>query len=650
MMRLASLALLGVASAEDKNRPVSKVIALLKGMQESMAKEQAEDEAVYNKLACWCATNDKEKTAAIKTAEEKITTLTANIEEMTATSARLSAEITNLNTEIAKNQQALDKATAIRKKELAQFNAEEKDAIQSVTALKNAVTVLKKHHGGSLLGVASLVHHLSFQHSDMLTAPQQKIVTAFIQGTKTGYAPQSGEIFGILQNMLETFEANMSQSQKDEAAAQQAFQELKAAKEEEIAEGQKHAAQKSQELATTDENNVDAKEDLEDTQESLSADQKFLMDLQEKCKMTDEEWEMRQKTRQEENLAVSEAIEILSSDDAHDNFGSTYNFLQITKSTEESRRMAASQVLAIAATRLHKPVLSEMATSVKLDAFVRVKKAIDEMIAQLQAEKADEIKHKDFCVSELNGNDKTNAKTERTKAREEASIANFEAEITTLKQDIADLEAEVKELQTQLKRAGEDRAAENNVFQTTVADQRKSQGLLNAALDKLKGFYNKKNKNVSLAQQEPAPAGFKTYKKQGGSGGVMGLLAQIIAETKAMEAEAVTAEDGAQKAYELFVKNTNTSVNAARTTISDKSDIKAGKEKDLVQTKKDLRNTMTELEQLANEAASLHQACDYVLKNFDIRQTARDEEVEALRQAKAILSGSDFSAFLQRRA
>jgi len=56
---------------------------------------------------------------------------------------------------------------------------------------------------------------------------------------------------------------------------------------------------------------------------------------------------------------------------------------------------------------------------------------------------------------------------------------------------------------------------------------------------------------------------------------------------------------------------------------------------------------MLELEQLSNEAADLHKACDFVIKNFDIRQTGRDEEIEALKQAKAILSGAKFSEFLQ---
>jgi len=55
-----------------------------------------------------------------------------------------------------------------------------------------------------------------------------------------------------------------------------------------------------------------------------------------------------------------------------------------------------------------------------------------------------------------------------------------------------------------------------------------------------------------------------------------------------------------------------------------------------------------ELDGLGNEKSDIKKSCDFVLKNFDIRQQARDEEVEALRQAKAILSGSKFANFLQK--
>merc|ERR1719313_2679910 len=130
---------------------------------------------------------------------------------------------------------------------------------------------------------------------------------------KQSYAPQSGEIFGILKQMKESFESNLSSSQKEELANQKAYEDLKAAKEEEIAAGQSQVETKTQELATTDEKLANAKQDVEDTRASLSADEKFLMNLKETCQMTDQEWEERQKTRQLEIEAVSKALAILSS-------------------------------------------------------------------------------------------------------------------------------------------------------------------------------------------------------------------------------------------------------------------------------------------------------------------------------------------------
>ena len=61
---------------------------------------------------------------------------------------------------------------------------------------------------------------------------------------------------------------------------------------------------------------------------------------------------------------------------------------------------------------------------------------------------------------------------------------------------------------------------------------------------------------------------------------------------------------------------------------------KAQAEKAKVEAETDLEATKTELEMLANGKADLHKSCDFVMKNFEIRQEARDEEVEALRQAK----------------
>merc|ERR1719262_1615635 len=100
------------------------------------------------------------------------------------------------------------------------------------------------------------------------------------------------------------------------------------------------------------------------------------------------------------------------------------------------------------------------------------------MIAQLLKEKADEIKHKDFCVDELNTNQLETEKKEREKQDLIAKIEDLEMTIDALTKAIDTLKAEIAEMQVQLKRAGEDREKENKEFQMTVADQRATQKLL----------------------------------------------------------------------------------------------------------------------------------------------------------------------------
>merc|ERR1719161_2305321 len=243
-------------------------------------------------------------------------------------------------------------------------------------------------------------------------------------------------------------------------------------------------------------------------------------------------------------------------------------------------------------------------------------------------------------------------KKDREKADLEAKIEDLNLTIKTLTKAIETLKAEIAEMQVQLKTAGEDREKENKEFQLTVADQRATQKLLEQALTVLKGFYEKKAKAAALLQKQepvgpPPPPGFKAYKKNAAAGGVMGMIQEIINDAKAMEAEAIHAEEDAQKAYEDFVKETNFSIEEKSKDIVNKAEVKAKAEEDKTKAEEEKAKVMTELEQLSNESADFHKACDFILKNFEIRQTARDEEIEALKQAKAILSGAKFQEFLQ---
>jgi len=518
-----------------------------------------------------------------------------------------------------------------------------------------------------MAGVAATLQRELGMHASLLqgvlTPTQLRTATAFVQAPqdyfdaaptfKQSYAPQSGQIFGILSQMLETFEANLKAAQKEEAANQKAFEELRAAKKAEIAAGKAQIEQKTEEKADTDEKNAQAKIDLEETENSLSADEKFLRMLKEKCSLTDKDWEERQKTRQDEMKAVSEALNVLSADDAHDTFTRTLNpsLLQTARTAEQKeRRDVASQVLARIAAKTHNPRLVTLAYRVKLDAFTRVKKAIDDLIAEMLQQKADEIKHKDFCVDEFNSNQLQTENKEREKKDLEAQIADLEATIEKLTNEIETLKAEIGEMQVQLKRASEDREKQNKEFQQVVADQRTTQRLLLAALAHLESFYGEA-KAPALAQQEPVgpppPPGFEKYQNNAASGGVMSLIQEIITDAKAMEKEAIAGEQEASTAYGQFVVETTDSINTKARAIVTKKAARSKAEGELVDAKKAKAGVVDELEQLANYKAELHKSCDYTLKNFDLRQAARDEEVEALQQAKAILSGAKFEAFLQ---
>merc|ERR1719161_1767530 len=632
-------------------------------MKAQLEKEAEEDEEIYEKMACWCETNDKEKTKAIADAEAHIEDLTAAIEELSATSARLNTEIKFLEKEVAENQDALDKAAALRAKELAEFNAEEKDAIQAITALKNAIIVLSKNHeGGALLelstkqalDITTLLSHLMQTQAAMLdgvlTPSQRKTVATFVQSPS--YAPASGQIFGILKQMKETFESNLSGSQKEELASQKAYEELKAAKEEEIAAGQEQVDTKTQELATTDEKLAMSKQDLEDTKAGLSEDEAFLLMLKEKCQGADQEYEERQKTRAMEIEAVSKALSFLTSDEARDLFSKTFNPALIQKKSSTSKRQnQASKMLAVIAKKNDNPRLMQLAMAVKLDAFTKVKKAIDDMIAQLLKEKQDEIKLKDFCRESFYENEMNTERKTREKEDLKKLISDLEMTIDSLTKAIETLKAEIAEMETQLKRAGEDREKANKEFQLTVADQRATVKLLTQALEVLKGFYDKKAKMAMMQASKkaapPPPPGFKEYKKNAAAGGVMGMIQSIIDDAKALEAEATRAEEESQKAYEDFVTETQASIEEKSKDVVNKSEELAKAEEDKTQAETDKENVMLELDALSNEAADLHKTCDFVMKNFEIRQDARDQEIEGLKKAKAILSGAKFSEFLQ---
>jgi len=663
--------------------PVTRVVNLLKEMSATLNKEQQEDEDLYNKLACWCNNNKYEKNQAADAANAKIEELTAKIEMLTARSKELNTKIKELETEVAADKAALSEATALREKQLKEFHSMETDNIAALENLKAAIVVLSKHHGAAFPQMSlSLLQQSPFgpnhesmeEHSfdqflsekgldqktsgflqdnapvaphttggwsaaDVATVRKAfKSATAFMQahngqGYMPSYNAQSGEIFGVLNQLQDEMKAALSEAQQTEAARAATFAELRSAKTSEIASGEKMAETKEDELAKADMDNAEAKEDLKQTEAELKEAQGFLGNLEKTCSEADANFAERKNARLAEIQAVSQTIEILNSDDAKDAMDTTFSFVQTVQTSDKNRKAAAAVLR-----KTRSPELSMLASNVELDAFTKVKAMIDKMIVTLKAQQADEVKKNDWCKAEIQENEMTTMKTKDLKADLEANAGELEATIKTLSEEIEKAHLNIDQANLELQRASENRKKENLDFQKVVADQMVTAEILGKALDKLAKFYDAAAL-VQKSKQTP-PVAQKEYSKSAGASGVMSMIEKLILDTKDITAESKKSEGEAQAAYEALVADTNAEIADLTREVTSKTKAKAQAKKDLSATNSDTADAVAEIESLGKYNADLHGECDYVMKNFDIRQNARAQEVEALQQAKQILNGA----------
>merc|ERR1719272_2842846 len=189
-------------------------------------------------------------------------------------------------------------------------------------------------------------------------------------------------------------------------------------------------------------------------------------------------------------------------------------------------------------------------------------------------------------------------------------------------------------------------------------------GLVEKAKNRMQKFYNPAlykapPKAASMLFQAPAfvqlrmksdvapppapemPSG--DVKKNAKSAGVIGMMDTIIRDLendiKDMEYE----EKTAQKDYaELMADSQETRAGDAKS-LTGKTSTKAEVENQLMTTKEVRGATSTDLKQVGSVIQELHAACDFIMANGDLRKEARGNEIEGLKNAKAVLSGASFS-------
>jgi len=423
-------------------------------------------------------------------------------------------------------------------------------------------------------------------------------------------------------------------------------------------------------------------------------DKKFLKELEKGCSTKEAEWAERSKTRADEILAIADTIKILNDDDALDLFKKTLpsaSLLQTEGSTRNLRRLALS-VLKKASShrRTPEPRLDFIALALQGKSggtFDKVIGMIDEMVAILAEEqKADDGK-KAYCESELDVTEDQKKSLEHKVDDLGTALEETHSMISTLGEEIEALVDSIKALDKSVAEATENRKAENVAYKELMAADTAAEQLLSMAANRLAKFYTPDlyvappkqelsaeqriavNMGSEAAPTSPAllvqiqqhgaassappppPETWGAYKKKGEEhGGVVAMLNMLKADLEKEMQAATVEEKDAQSEYETMMADSAEKRTVDSKTLADKEASKADLEEKALKLQEEEASTMKEVLATVDTLKSLHLECDWLVSNFQVRKDARAGEVDALKKAKAVLSGADFSLVQMGRA
>jgi len=627
--------------------------------------EEGEKEtALYEKYMCYCSQAGGDLAASIEKAGSSISEFGTKIKAAEGQMAQLKDQLSEAQGERAAAKKAMSEATAVREKEEQAFAVEKREGDKDLKAAQKAVTAIESGMAGAFLqtDTAQTLQQVVMNSRDMLEDDDRRDLLSFLSGSQNSdYAPQSGQILGILKQMADEMGKNLADAIAAEEKAVKMYEELMAAKKKEVTALSKDVETKLQRIGSLGMTIMQMKNDLGDTEESLVADKEFIANLDEVCAKKKKEWDVIVKTRSEELAALADTIKILNDDDALELFKKTLpsaaaSFMQIQVSTSALKARALSALQRVLQPGRDRKVgleLLALALKGKKIGFEKVIAMVDEMVATLKAEQMEDDKKKEYCARELDMADDKKRGLERTVSDLETAIENAHEDIAKLGEEIELLTGGIKELDKKVGEATEQRKKENEDFKELKASDTAAKELLAFAKDRLNKFYNPKMAKAALAQvlaaPPPPPETFDAYtKKSEDSMGVIAMIDKLIMDLDKEMVESEAEEKNSQADYETCMRDSAEKRTKDSKLLSEKEGTKAELESDLETNTDDKGAASKELMSTMGYISQLHNECDFLVKYYDVRKEARMSEIDALGKAKDVLNGADYS-FLQTR-
>jgi len=682
---LCSWSLASALTLQAEANPIRKVVTILQDMQKELQTEGETEKAMFDKFMCYCDGNNDGLSKQAEAAGQKIVELKSKLEAEKAEKAQLDQELVAHKSDRESAKADLEQATSIREKEHAEFVAASGDQKANLDALTGAIAALEKGMGAFVQTAQSGRLERVIRDSSAVDDYEKSNLLNLLQGKASGdYAPQGGEITGMLKSMKDEMDKDMGGIVKDEESAQTGFESLAAAKTSQIqaaSEAIESKTVRSGELAVSITTTAD---DIEDTTKEMTETQEFAANLVATCATKKKEWAERQAMRAEEIAAVSEAVKILNDDDALDLFKKTLSLAQAPAYLQEkagsSVSLRARRILSTLSKRSgsHAMQLSLMQSALGAGSvdFSKILSQIDGMVKVLNEEQKADDEQKAFCEKEIASTETSKANTEDAIQQSQATIEEMEDESSALASEIAGLQDEIKSLDKAVAEATETRKEEHAEYLQFQTENSAAVELIDKAKNRLFKFYrpnlHKEEPKKELTEEEqllkasgaedliatvapafiqvrsgaapaPPPATWDAYqKKDGKSNGVIGLMEMLMKELQDGITTSRHEEDTAQKDYERLMSDSQKSRATMVESITTKESAKAELDTGIVATKEKLASQESQLASIKQGLSELHAQCDFLIENYDLRKEARVNELEGLKNAKSVLNGASF--------
>jgi len=671
------------ASKQEKS-PTQKVVELLKKFQADVTAESVKEAAEFEKYEKYCAATANEKEYQIGRSKKDIKEMTADIGVLTQDVKLLKEKLDTLADDTASFEKQLQKATATRAEEASNYSASAKTMTDSITALTNAMKVIKaaKSQAGlaQLRATASQVLSSASQLSLLqLTADQIDTLGSLSEPTVS--AP-SGDIVAMLRGLKSTFVKNKHELDMEEENDQATFNKVQVNMTKMLKFATEDKDEKTSALLGKQGKKAELEKDLSAENASLSSDKSFLTELKSTCADKQKAAEERKTARDGELQALAKAITELSGGSSllqvkEDNkpirkhlrsqpqvsllalkkdepaksatmpasepakIGESKvraSFLQlrgsrasnfkskIAKLEELSARMKVSQ--------FSLAVLQAKAANGTADPYVEIRKVIKNLVQSMEGTVANRSSVKAQCDKIAATNNKAKADSQKQIDGLLVEIEGEEAFLAKTTKQVAELEKDISELKENLVEAETLRAEEKANNEAAIKEA--AEGMLAAtnAQSTLSAYYGGSNSkvNVGLLQVTQPEVETGDYKDEAAerSSGLLGMLKVVIYDFENTKSKTEAEEKKAASDHKAFKKESNADIKSKEREVSAKSSQITSKKGSLGDNKEKLEE-QEKINLEANQALEKSKVmCDQ--DSYEVRKQERDANIASLKE------------------